>query len=219
MNKIIAFALILCTASFTVRADEPTGIKKASKFRPSPGYEDLQEGDIIFQTSVSGLSSAIQLATRSKYSHCGLIFKEKGALYVLEAVQPVLATPLEKWIARGVQGKFVVKRLTNASKVLTPGTLTKMKQVAETLKGKDYDLTFEWDDDRIYCSELVWKIYKRGAGIEVGKLEKLKDFDLTNPLVKAKLKEHYGNDVPLNETIISPVAILNSPLLITVKSN
>lgn len=193
---------------------------------PAPGhskalisYEDIQEGDIIFQTSVSGLSSAIQLATRSKYSHCGIIFKDKGTLYVLEAVQPVLATPLDKWIARGEKGKFVVKRLSNAHKILNAATLDKMKQVGEKLKGKDYDLTFEWDDNRIYCSELVWKIYKRGAGIEVGKLEKLKDFDLTNPLVKAKLKEHYGNNIPLNETIISPVAILNSPLLITVKSN
>ncbi len=96
--------------------------------------------------------------------------------------------------------------------------MAKMKQTGEQFKGKDYDLTFEWDDDRIYCSELVWKIYKRGAGIEVGKLEKLKDFDLSSPLVQAKLKEHYGNNIPLNETIISPVAVFNSPLLKTVKS-
>ncbi len=81
-----------------------------------------------------------------------------------------------------------------------------MKQAGKQFMGKDYDGTFEWSDDRIYCSELVWKIYKTGAGIEVGKLKKLRDFDLSSEAVKAKLKEHYGNNIPLDEPVISPVA-------------
>jgi len=94
-----------------------------------------------------------------------------------------------------------------------------MKQAGKQFIGKDYDGTFEWSDDRIYCSELVWKIYKKGAGIELGQLKKLKDFDLSSQAVKAKLKEHYGNNIPLNEPVISPVAIFDSPLLVTVKAN
>ena len=35
------------------------------------------------------------------------------------------------------------------------------------MNNKDYDLYFEWSDDKIYCSELVWKIYKNGADIEL----------------------------------------------------
>ena len=49
----------------------------------------IKNGDIIFQTSLSAQSKAIQLATKSKYSHCGLIFKEKNTYYVFEAIQPV----------------------------------------------------------------------------------------------------------------------------------
>ncbi|MDR3651603.1 MAG: YiiX family permuted papain-like enzyme [Paludibacter sp.] len=180
---------------------------------------ELREGDLIFQTSLSRQSQAIQLATKSKYSHCGLIYKDGKDYYVFEAVQPVKRTPLDKWIARGKDGKYVIKRLKNADQVLTPATLAKMKQIGDKFKGKNYDLTFEWSDDKIYCSELIWKIYQRATGLEIGKLEKLSDFDLTNEAVKQKMKERYGDKIPMNEIVISPVAIFDSELLKTVKSN
>jgi uncharacterized protein YycO len=181
--------------------------------------DEIQNGDLIFQTSLSEQSKAIQLATKSEYSHCGIIFKEGKDFFVFEAIQPVKRTPLDKWIARGKDSEYVIKRLKNAEQVLTPTTISKMKQVGEEFRGKNYDLTFEWSDDKIYCSELIWKIYQRATGIEIGKLEKLSDFDLTSDAVKKKMKERYGNKIPLNEIVISPASILNSELLVTVKSN
>ena len=179
----------------------------------------LRDGDLIFQTSLSRQSQAIQLATKSKYSHCGLIYKDGEDYYVFEAVQPVKLTPLERWIAKGKNGKYVIKRLKNADKVLTPSTLAKMKQTGEKFKGKNYDLTFEWSDDKIYCSELIWKIYKRATGLEIGKPDKLSDFDLNNDAVKQKMKERYGEKIPMDEIVISPAAIFDSELLKTVKQN
>ena len=181
--------------------------------------DEIKNGDLIFQTSLSRQSKAIQLATKSKYSHCGLIYKEGNKFYVFEAVQPVKRTTLDKWIARGKDGKYVIKRLKNADQFLTPEALRKMKQVGNQFNGKNYDLTFEWSDDKMYCSELIWKIYQRATGIEIGKLEKLSDFDLTNEDVKQKVKERYGDKIPTNEIVISPAAIFDSELLITVKSN
>ena len=186
---------------------------------PSDNNAEIKNGDLIFQTSLSSQSKAIQLATKSAFSHCGIIFQDGSNWYVFEAVQPVKRTPLNKWIARGKGGKYVIKRLKNADQVLTPATLQKMKQVGNQLLGKNYDLTFEWSDNKIYCSELIWKVYQRGAGIEIGKLEKLRNFDLTAPAVKKKMKERYGNNIPLDETVISPAAIFDSELLTTVKSN
>jgi hypothetical protein len=181
--------------------------------------DELKNGDLIFQTSLSRQSKVIQLATKSKYSHCGLIYRNGKDFYVFEAVQPVKLTPLDKWIARGKDEKFVIKRLKNADKVLTPSTIEKMKEVGDQFKGKSYDLTFEWSDDKIYCSELIWKIYQRATGLEIGKLQKLKDFDLSDKAVQAKMKERYGDKIPMDETVISPVAIYDSELLMTVKSN
>ncbi len=120
---------------------------------------------------------------------------------------------LNEWINRGENGHFVIKRLKNSDEILTQTTLTKMKQVGEKFKGKKYDLYFEWSDDKIYCSELVWKIYKDGAGVEIGELEKLSDFDLTNKVVKQKMKERYGENIPFDEKVISPAAMFNSDKL------
>ena len=179
----------------------------------------IQNGDLIFQTSLSGQSKAIQLATNSRYSHCGIIFIDNDEYYVFEAIQPVKSTQLDKWIARGKDGHYVIKRLKNADQVLNSETLKKMKQEGEKFKGKNYDLTFEWSDDKIYCSELIWKIYQRATGIEIGQLQKLGDFDLTSEEVKEKLKERYGDNIATDEIVISPIAIFNSELLKTVKSN
>lgn len=180
---------------------------------------EIRNGDLIFQTSLSGQSVAIQLATRSKFSHCGIIFKSGKDFYVFEAVQPVKTTPLDKWIARGQDGKYVIKRLKNADQILIPSTIEKMKSVGEKFNGKNYDLTFEWSDERVYCSELIWKIYQRSTGIEIGKLEKLSDFDLTDVAVKNIMKERYGERIPEDEIVISPVSIFESELLHTVKKN
>lgn len=181
--------------------------------------EKFQNGDLIFQTSKSDQSAAIQLATKSKYSHCGIIYKVGHDYYVFEAVNTVRLTPLSEWIDRGQNGCFVVKRLKNAAQILTSKSIKKMKNEGEQFKNKKYDFTFEWSDDKMYCSELIWKIYKRAVGIEIGKLEKLGDFDLTNKKVMHILKDRYENKIPLNETVISPAAIFDCKLLYTVASN
>lgn len=176
----------------------------------------LNDGDIVFQTSRSSQSLAVQRATGSKYSHMGIIFFRSGKPYVLEAVSTVKFTPLSQWVARGVDGHFVVKRLRNSDEVLTSIALKRLRAEAGKFAGRQYDLTFEWSDDRIYCSELVWKAYDRSLGIQIGNLQKFRDFNLSDPSVKAKLRERYGSKTPLSESVISPVAMFESPLLVTV---
>jgi hypothetical protein len=176
----------------------------------------VHDGDIIFQTSRSAQSIAIQKATHSKYSHMGIIFFRDGKPYVYEAIKTVQYTPLNKWIARGDGGYYIIKRLREADGILTPNAVTKLRYVAKKFQGRPYDLTFEWSDDRIYCSELVWKIYDRGIGVQVGRLQKLRDFDLSDPIVKAKMQERYGNRVLMDETVISPGEIFSSKLLVVV---
>jgi len=184
-----------------------------------PNDIEIKDGDIIFHTSKSEQSKPIQIATKSIYSHCGIIYKKGNDLFVYEAVGPVKLTPLKEWIARGKNNSYVIKRLKNSEKLITPGVLSKMKTVGDQLKGKPYDDTFEWSDNKIYCSELIWKIYQRATGIEIGKLEKLSDFDLTNEAVKKKMNERYGDKIPTEEIVISPAAIFDSELLTTVKEN
>jgi hypothetical protein len=174
------------------------------------GAGGLHDGDIVFQTSRSGQSVAIQRATHSPYSHVGLVLFRDGEPFVFEAIATVSYTPLAAWTRRGDGGRYVVKRL---NRPLTDSEVAKLHAAARNFDGKTYDLYFEWSDERIYCSELVWKMYEEALGLKLGKLQKLREFDLADPVVKAKLRERYGTQVPLDEPVISPAALFASPLL------
>ncbi len=116
----------------------------------------------------------------------GIIYEIAGQYFVYEAVQPVKLTKLNDWIKKGEGLHYVVKRLKNGEEILTPQVVKKMKAAGERFKGRSYDLYFEWSDDKIYCSELVWKIYKEALNIEIGELQELKEFDLTGALGKSE---------------------------------
>lgn len=77
---------------------------------PSVGAAVLQAGNVVFQTSRSAQSLAVQLATRSSLSHMGIVLPRAGRLVVFEAVGPVKVTEVDAWVARGVDGRVVVKR-------------------------------------------------------------------------------------------------------------
>ncbi len=198
MKPTAACAFLLgAIFAFTARAAEP-----------------LRDGDIIFHSSRSAQSAAIERATSSPYSHMGVILHRDGQPFVYEAIATVRYTPLARWIARGDGGKYVVKRLTAG---LTAAQTKKLRASAAEFAGKPYDLYFEWSNDRIYCSELVWKMYQRALNLEIGRRQKLREFDLTDEVVKAKMRERYGSQVPLNEPVISPAGMFDSPLLETVR--
>jgi hypothetical protein len=197
VKKLLIFSLVLFAGS-------GWGDSLADQFR---------DGDLIFHTSRSAQSIAIQKATHSKYSHIGIIFFRDGKPYVYEAINTVQYTPLKEWVTRGEGGRYVAKRLVEADRILTPQAVARLRSIATGFKGKLYDFIFDWSDDRMYCSELVWKIYDRGLGIQLGRLQKLRDFDLSDPVVKSKMKERYGNHVPMKETVISPGEMFSSEAL------
>jgi len=65
-----------------------------------PRYQELKEGDIVFQDTGGQQGEAVRVATKSPYTHCGVVFENQGSLYVLEAVQPVRVTALAAWKKR-----------------------------------------------------------------------------------------------------------------------
>ena len=184
-------------------------------FLPSLSYATrYQTGDIIFHTSKSAQSIVIQKATHSPYSHMGMLVNKNGKLWVLEAIQPVKYTAFNDWVNRGVNQQYVVKRLNRDLSRQQQNTLVKN---AETYLGKPYDIYFEWNNDAIYCSEIIWKAYNDALGIQLAPLQKLNRFDLSDLKVKALMKQRYGQNIPLQETVIAPKAIFESKQLITVK--
>jgi uncharacterized protein YycO len=180
------------------------------------GELPLREGDVVFQSFPSSQTEAIEVATKSRFSHVGMILKHHGQLMVYEAVGPVTFTKVNSWIARDRDKHVVVKRLKDADRVLTRQSLSRLEAVALRYQGRPYDFAFNWSDDKMYCSELVWKVFHRALKVDLGSLRKMKDFDLSSPVVKRLLQERYPNGVPLEETVISPEDVYQSGALVTV---
>lgn len=108
--KIYFFFLVSFIALVTMNGAYYNGSLQKSQYnnKLSTPYKN---GDIIFQSSNSGQSKAVQLATKSPFTHCGMLFYSNDEWQVLEAVQPVCITPLQDWVKRGHKSEYWVKRL------------------------------------------------------------------------------------------------------------
>ena len=170
-----------------------------------------QNGDVIFQSSGSSQSEEIQLATQSKFSHVGIVYLDvKRGPVVFEAIAKVSLTSLAQWIARGEGKHYQVMR---SKKALSKKQLLAMKQYGESLRGKRYDLLFQWSDQKMYCSELVWKVYQHGAGIELAIPKTFDSYNFDHPKVQKKLQERWGRRINWKEKVVAPSDLAQSDAL------
>ena len=165
---------------------------------------EVREGDVIFQTSKSQQSPLIQIGTRSKITHCGIIVMRGGKPYVLETLKTLVLTPLDKFIARGEDGKYWIKRSSKEN----------IKIKYAKYLGKPYDLSFKFDNGRFYCSELVYDIYQKQLGIELAEPRQVKDYLIlfTDRLPKIR-RAMKRRGISKEQYAIAPVDIFNSEYL------
>ena len=170
--------------------------------------KEVREGDVIFQTSQSQQSPLIQIATRSKISHCGIIVMKNGKPYVLETLKTLVVTPLDKFIARGEGGKYWLKRSNKEN----------IKIKYDSYLGKPYDLAFKFDNDKFYCSELIYDIYKNQLGIELCEPKKVSDYLILGtdklPQIEKAMKKR---GITKEQYAVAPVDIFESDYLEDVK--
>ena len=163
--------------------------------RSEPAYEP-RNGDVVLQASRSVRSALIRKASRSKYSHVGLIEVSPEGVFVIEAIAPVSRTPWAQWRARGEGGWATVLR----AKSLEAPVLRRVVAAAKRELGKPYDARYRWDDERLYCSELVVKAFARGADLSIGRQEQVKSLELT----AADLKLAAKLGVSAEQSLVTP---------------
>jgi len=172
---------------------------------PNPPTVTLQTGDLVFHRSRSSQARAIALATGSNYTHVGVIFVEGDQLRVLEAVEPVKFTALDAWLARSEDAQVLVRRPTNPE-LVNESVEAKMRELATSWLGHPYDAAFQWSDHRLYCSELVYKLYDQTTPIQVGELQPMSAFHIDHPVVARKLHGRYGSVTPVERQVVSPAS-------------
>ena len=127
----------------------------------------LRNGDIIFQDLDCGeLCDAIEKVTQgfhsAKLSHVGIVVIDSmQSIYVIEAYGNVQKTPISVFLNRiktiDGQPKVLVGRLKPYFKSLIP----KAVKAAEQSVGMKYDDDFLPDNNKYYCSELVYDCFKK----------------------------------------------------------
>ncbi len=171
-----------------------------------PGYVAYrnytpQEGDVIFQSLPSSkLVRAIEGATLSPYSHCGIVAKEKGSWVVHEAYGAVGSTPLRTCLLRGRNEAFAVYRWRPEFQQHVQPMLEQVR----SYHGRPYDVRYRLNDQAsaIYCSELIYLAYRHVSHEPVGKLVTLGELrwqpyiDLIEQLERAP--------PPLDRELITP---------------
>ena len=169
---------------------------------------DVREGDVIFHTSQSSQSPLIQIGTRSHITHCGIVVIKDGKPFVLETLKTLVVTPLDKFIARGKEGKYWLKRSDKED----------IKIDYAHYLGKPYDLAFSFDNDIYYCSELVYDIYKNQLGIELCKPKQVGDYLIlgTDKLDKIE-NTMQRRGITKEQYAVAPVDVFESEYLHSVK--
>lgn len=162
-----------------------------------------QQGDVIFHVSESSQSAAIKLGTLSRYSHCGLIIKKNGKLYVLEAENGVELTPIRQWLKRGKMcHHYRVMRLKDEQTLNLPYKL-----------GGRYDRAFRFNNGKYYCSELVWELYGKN-NINLCASKELQDYHfLYLPMVQKHIK---SRGFTMEQKVVAPIDLVKSHKLKTV---
>lgn len=186
----------------------------------NPDVSMIKEGDVVFQNLPSASNQTMQTLTHSEWNQCGIVLSDSaGHLVVLEVTDQVKEIPLKEWVKKGEQKKFAVFRLKNSENILTKGILSKIKRITSAFMGKKEDNLFSWNDEEMYGSELIYKVYFLTTGIKLAEIKPLKESNQNNREVKQKLPETYKGKIPVNEPFVSPQQLIESSWLRKIHAN
>lgn len=144
-------------------------IASAAACPPAPGEADtlpsVKNGDLVFVDAACGpLCDAISSVTASRYnlplSHMGIVQIASGDTFVIEAVSKgVTRTP---WKAFRQQYRDIY---AGSIRQASPGFIDSTLEFCLRQLGKAYDVYFLMDNDRYYCSELIYDatLYANGG--------------------------------------------------------
>ena len=185
-------------------------------------YKKLKNGDFLFVTAQQeNLSGAINRVTQNKetenYDHIGIVEKTKNAFFVLHAApkggsQKELLTDFIKNQTKG-NSEVYVYRLKKDYQNAVPKALEK----ANGLLGKSYNFTYVLNDETLYCSDFIERIFRENQIFE------LKPMTFINPKT-GKPDDFWVNfyqqknmEVPEGKLGCNPNGLAGSDKLIKIK--
>jgi uncharacterized protein YycO len=164
----------------------------------------FRDGDVVFQKIPGETGDRIAAITASPVTHCGIVIVENDEVKIIDAADVVKSSPVKEWISNGVEKKFALAR----NESIPADKADNIIKEAEKMKGKPYDFQYEWDEEKVYCSELVYKSYERGAGIKLCGFKKLGELEYRGH--EEFIKTLMDGQLPLDRQMITPADIYTS---------
>jgi Permuted papain-like amidase enzyme, YaeF/YiiX, C92 family len=190
--------------------------------------QKLKEGDLLFQDLNCGdLCNAIEAVTKGvngkHFSHCAMVVKINDTLKVVEAIGSyVQQNTLYNFFARSGDTN-TVKNITiarvnkaNAS-VIKKAAIFAINQI-----GKPYDDEFILNNNKWYCSELVYEAYKDANNKPFFELEPMTFKDPTTNTYFPAWIDYYNvlnKPIPEGKLGINPGLISRSKKIKIIKGN
>lgn len=153
---------------------------------PHVDTAELRSGDVLLHTSRSKQAVAVAVATRSSFTHAGVVVREGDALWVVEAAGHARKTRLQDFLLRGLSSATVLRD----ARLDDDGARERVQRAALALVGTPYDAAFAEGVDQLYCSELLVEAWRR-AGLSLGVEELVGDLDIEAPPVRAQFEERW----------------------------
>ena len=149
----------------------------------------------------------IREITHSRYSHVGIVLERDGQRVVWEDLGPVGPTPLGRWVRRGRGGAVAVYRMEDGLRARLP----RISREIAAFRGLPYDADYQWDDERIYCSELIAKAVRRATRTDYFPPHPSSPGSFGNHLllIRKMSRGRLTEDTPL----VSPADLAHSPHL------
>lgn len=185
-------------------------------------YDGLQNGDLLFVTAKNtGLSGAINNVTQktdvANFDHVGIVKKEGKNYFVLHAAPKggSQKQDLESFIEdQASEGQGIVSyRL----KPEFQSTISAALENAEKLLGKPYNFNYILNDNSLYCSDFIERIFRQN---HIFKLEPMTFIDPKTGKTNEFWKEFYskkGLKVPEGELGCNPNGLASSEKILLVK--
>lgn len=206
VRTLVGFSVLMCLFLAYAGWRMLPSLWAVSRYQPAVGDVLVQDID-----PCGRLLRAVKGVSASAWCHCGVVDSVNGRWVVHEAVgSGVQTTPLVHFLLRGDEPRFAVYRLTDQ---FQHQAIMFAKNCLQYL-GRPYDSKYELDDEKIYCSELVYKAYLSATGDALVTTQQLGDLNWEGYVDDIK---HYSesDDLPavLTRQVVTPVALTYSPRL------
>jgi len=158
-SKIIVSCLIVLILFYLINKKDSVVVNELDK-------DKIEDFDIILskgQSVQSKLISLLKLSTKD-YSHIGIMIKENNKVFVLHSTPDGTKTNgirfdnLQTFIDLSSVSEFIILRHQDLSLIVRQKLKTELDRFKTIQAPFDYDFN-NYENQKIYCSELVWLIF------------------------------------------------------------